>query len=110
MKKNIFFAFGLALLLSGCAGEFNKVYKSQDYDYRYEYAKQCFAEGKYQRAVTLLQDLITMKTTLAAHKVAVPVTTSLLTGMLYITTSPRNRLTIFARKWSASPGSMRTSK
>lgn len=51
----------LALLLSGCAGEFNKVYKTTDYDYRYEYAKQCFAEGKYQRAVTLLQDMITMK-------------------------------------------------
>ena len=60
MKKNIFFAFGLALLLSGCAGEFNKVYKSQDYDYRYEYAKQCFAEGKYSQAVSLLQDMVTM--------------------------------------------------
>ena len=50
-----------ALLLSGCAGEFNKVYKSDDFGYRYEYAKQCFAEGQYNRAETLLRDMITMK-------------------------------------------------
>ena len=49
----------MALLLSSCAGEFNKVYKSPDSGYRYEYAKQMFAEGKYSRAVTLLQDLVT---------------------------------------------------
>jgi outer membrane protein assembly factor BamD len=48
------------LLLSSCAGEFNKVYKSADNDYRYEYAKQCFAQGKYVRAVTLLEDMITV--------------------------------------------------
>lgn len=46
------------LLLTGCQKEFNAVYKSTDYRYKYEYAKQCYAEGKYQRAVTLLQDLI----------------------------------------------------
>jgi outer membrane protein assembly factor BamD len=34
------------------------VLKSPDSDFRYEYAKQCFAEGKYQRAVTLLLDLV----------------------------------------------------
>ena len=49
------------LLLTGCAGEFNKVYKSTDMDYRYEYAKQAFAEGKYTRAVGLLESLITAK-------------------------------------------------
>jgi outer membrane protein assembly factor BamD len=49
------------LLLSSCAGEFDKVYKSQDSDYRYEYAKQCFAQGKYSRAASLLLDLVTMK-------------------------------------------------
>ena len=51
----------LALMLTGCAGEFNKVFKSSDLDYRYEYAKQSFAEGKYNRAATLLMDLITPK-------------------------------------------------
>ena len=48
----------MALLLSSCAGEFTKVIKSSDSDYQYEYAKQCFAEGKYVRAVTLLEGLV----------------------------------------------------
>lgn len=47
-----------AILFSSCAREFNSVYKSQDYRYKYEYAKECFANGKYQRASTLLQELI----------------------------------------------------
>ncbi len=46
------------LLFSSCAKEFNQVYKSSDYRYKYEYAKECFANGKYTRAVTLLQELI----------------------------------------------------
>ena len=61
MKKSFIILSFSALLLSGCAGEFNKVYKSTDYDYRYEYAKQCFAEGQYTRAETLLREMITMK-------------------------------------------------
>ena len=60
MKKNLFIIVGIALLLSSCAGEFNKVYKSTDDDYRYEYAKQCFAEGRYVHAVTLLEGLISV--------------------------------------------------
>ena len=57
--KNISILTMLALLLlTGCQKEFNAVYKSTDYRYKYEYAKQCYAEGKYQRAVTLLQNLI----------------------------------------------------
>jgi outer membrane protein assembly factor BamD len=51
----------MVVLFSSCAGEFNKVFKSNDLDYRYEYAKQSFAEGKYNRAATLLMDLITPK-------------------------------------------------
>jgi outer membrane protein assembly factor BamD len=51
----------VVLLTSSCAGEFNKVYKSDDMGYRYEYAKESFAEGKFSRAATLLQDLITIK-------------------------------------------------
>ncbi len=46
------------MLLSGCAKEFNNVYKSNDTKYKYEYAKECYAMGKHQRATTLLQDLI----------------------------------------------------
>ncbi|MBQ9668783.1 MAG: outer membrane protein assembly factor BamD [Prevotella sp.] len=61
MKKTVLYMGCLLLLLTGCAGEFNKVYKSTDMDYRYEYAKQAFAEGKYTRAVGLLEGLITSK-------------------------------------------------
>lgn len=48
-------------MLSGCSTQFNRVYKSPDYDYKYEYAKQCFAEGKFTQAITLLQELVTIK-------------------------------------------------
>ncbi|MBR1687664.1 MAG: outer membrane protein assembly factor BamD [Prevotella sp.] len=61
MKKNFVITFCLAALLSSCAAEFNRVYKTTDYAYKYEYAKQCFALGKYQQAATLLQELVTIK-------------------------------------------------
>ena len=50
-----------AMLLTGCANEFNQVYKTSDYSYKDEYAKECFMKGKYTRAVTLLQDLVTLQ-------------------------------------------------
>lgn len=50
-----------ALLLASCANEYNRVYKSRDTAFRYEYAKECFARGKYTRAITLLEELITMQ-------------------------------------------------
>ena len=34
----------------GCVSEFNYVYRSTDYSYRYEYAKEQYAKGKYTRA------------------------------------------------------------
>jgi outer membrane protein assembly factor BamD len=37
------------------------MFKSSDYDYRYEFAKQCFAMGQYSKAETLLIDLINYK-------------------------------------------------
>lgn len=61
MKIKAIILCSVVLLLTGCAAEFNRVFKSTDYDYRYEYAKQCFAEGKFTRAETLLLDLITLK-------------------------------------------------
>lgn len=61
MKKNCFIVAMASLLFCGCAGEYNKVYKTSDYDFRYEYAKQMFAEGKYGKASALLQDMITVK-------------------------------------------------
>lgn len=62
MKKGLFWLSCIVVVLfSSCAGEYNKVFKSSDYDYRYEYAKQCFAMGKYSQAENLLYDLITLK-------------------------------------------------
>jgi len=58
MKKSLFVVLVMAVLLSGCAKEFNAVYKSRDNDYKYEYAKEMFANGKYVRCITVLQDLV----------------------------------------------------
>ena len=58
MKNYTILALLALLLLSSCQKEFNSVYKSTDYRYKYEYAKESYDRGKYQRAVTLLQDLI----------------------------------------------------
>lgn len=57
MKKNILLTLLAALLLSSC-GEYNKLLKSTDYEYKYEAAKNYFAKGQYSRAVTLLNELI----------------------------------------------------
>lgn len=61
MKKVAIISICAVLLFSGCAHEFNQVYKSSDYDYRYEYAKECFANGKFSHATTLLLDLVTIE-------------------------------------------------
>jgi outer membrane protein assembly factor BamD len=61
MKRSIILCTCALVLLCSCAGEFNKVYKSSDNDYKYEYAKECFARGKFQQAATLLEGLITIK-------------------------------------------------
>ena len=57
-KKNILIGC-LACLLTGCSTQFNRVLKSDDRAYKYEYAKECFAMGKYSNAATLLQELVT---------------------------------------------------
>lgn len=59
MNKLIFSAVALCFLMS-CSNEYNAVYKSADYGYKYEYAKQCFAAGKYNNAAMLLGDIVTL--------------------------------------------------
>lgn len=61
MRKIIIGSLSMLLLFSGCATEFNNVYKFGDYQYKYEYAKESFANGKYGRAITLLQELVTIE-------------------------------------------------
>lgn len=59
-KKLIIVAVIMLAVFTSCAKEFNTVYKSTDYDYKYEYAKECFARGKYVKASTLLSELVTI--------------------------------------------------
>ncbi|MBE6265585.1 MAG: outer membrane protein assembly factor BamD [Prevotella ruminicola] len=61
MNKGIITLACAALLLSSCASEFNSVYKYADSDYKYEYAKEAFACGKFQQAASLLEELVTIK-------------------------------------------------
>lgn len=60
MKKCLIFAFIIELMLAGCANEYNKVYKTPNVAYKYEYAKECFAKGKYGRAAIFLSEVITL--------------------------------------------------
>ncbi len=59
MKKNLILILFTALILSSC-GEYNKLLKSTDYEYKYEAAKNYFAKGQYNRGATLLNELITI--------------------------------------------------
>lgn len=61
MKKSTILSACVALLLTSCANQFNQVYKSPGNNLRYEFAKQYYANGKYSRAATLLEGLVTMK-------------------------------------------------
>ena len=61
MKRCVVILSCAAMLMCGCASEFNSVYKSAGTDYKYEYAKECFARNKFQQAITLLEELVTIK-------------------------------------------------
>ena len=57
MKKYIAMALLSAGVLTSC-GEYNKVLKSTDYEYKYEAAKEYFAKGQNTKAATLLEELV----------------------------------------------------
>lgn len=59
MKKKFLLVMGATLMLTSC-GEYNKVLKSNDYNYKYEYAKRSFEEKRYTQAYTILEDLVTV--------------------------------------------------
>ncbi|MBQ2553913.1 MAG: outer membrane protein assembly factor BamD [Prevotella sp.] len=58
MRKLISLAF-MVLVLSSCLNQFNKVYKSDNADFKYECAKEYYVKGKYTKASLLLQQLVT---------------------------------------------------
>lgn len=58
MRKNYIIIISLfALLLSGC-GEYNKVLKSTDANYKFEYAKKMFEQREFTQSATILQDIV----------------------------------------------------
>ena len=61
MRKNGILLCCMAILFVGCAQEFTKVYKTENTQYKYEYAKECYAEGKFAQAITLLTGLINIE-------------------------------------------------
>lgn len=61
MRKTIYTVAAAAMLtimLSSC-GEYSKVLKSRDVDYKFDYARRAYDSKKYTQAATLLEDLIT---------------------------------------------------
>lgn len=59
MKRNSLLLFGFSLLLFSSCGDYNRVFKSADYEYKYEAAKQYYVDQQYGKAIVLLQDVIT---------------------------------------------------
>lgn len=56
MKKSLFFLMMMTVLFSSC-GEYNRVLKSTDYEYKYSYAKKYFNAKQYSKSATLLEEL-----------------------------------------------------
>ena len=50
----------LAIWLWASCANYNQIVKTQDYTYKYEAAKQYYAEGQYNRAAQLLQDVLSI--------------------------------------------------
>ena len=49
MIKRLTIIMALACMLAGC-GEYNKVMKSSDLEYKYDYAKRAFENKRYAQA------------------------------------------------------------
>jgi outer membrane protein assembly factor BamD len=62
MSRNLIISLILTAFVAGLSscGEYNKVLKSTDANYKYEYAKRAFEEKRYAQAYTILEDLITV--------------------------------------------------
>ena len=59
MIKYIIIALVSGSVLTSC-GEYNKVLKSTDYEYKYEAAKSYFGKGQNTKAAAILEELITI--------------------------------------------------
>ena len=59
MKKFIVIALIAGAFFSSC-GEFNKILKYADYEYKYEAAKSYFGNGQFTKAASLLEEVVTI--------------------------------------------------
>lgn len=59
MKKVIYILLLAVVSMTSCT-TYDKVFKTNDYDYRYETAKAYYLEGKYTKAAELLESMVTM--------------------------------------------------
>ena len=57
MRKLLYF-IPLLLLFTSC-GEYTKVLKSTDVDYKFEYAKKAYENKKFVQASTILEEIVT---------------------------------------------------
>lgn len=57
--RNYLILFLASLFLCSC-GEYQRVLKSDDVNYKFDYAKRAYEEGRYVQAATLLKDCITL--------------------------------------------------
>lgn len=59
MKKTFLAYLACALAFSSCT-DYNALLKTQDYEYKYEAAKQAYAAGRYSQCYQLLDDMLLM--------------------------------------------------
>ena len=60
MKQYFLAILSIVIICTTACTDYNQVLKTQDYEYKYEAAKACYAEGYYNRAATLLQDVLSV--------------------------------------------------
>lgn len=59
-KVAVLMAIMLAVLTFTSCSEYQRVLKSPDYNYRFDYAKRAFDQKKYAQTTTILKDIITV--------------------------------------------------
>ena len=56
--RKLIYILPLLMLLASC-GEYTKVLKSNDVNYKFEYAKKAYDQKKFLQASTILNDIVT---------------------------------------------------
>jgi outer membrane protein assembly factor BamD len=60
MRKLFYIVVSAVLGLSSCKTAYNEVYKTTDFDYKYEAAKEYYAAGQYSKCYQLLEEMVMM--------------------------------------------------